>query len=832
MTQTGLPVLNNNDRDLRITVNDIKPKFNIVNQPQNNVNPNVKVGNRFQSGIDSAKKRNEKKEGLYNQEVLIKLGGDFNPQGELDDNMLEFDMAGSENLVAKQQKFKKKYPQGSLIPLTMNDGSVELFFKKTPQDKYRSVNKGVNVPEISRAIFSGETIGGVFGSRLGIKGTAGGTALGSATEAGIEKFRGYEVGTAKDVGIETAKETGFATGFDLLTRGAFKIYNKIKNKNYPTNIAVEDFADDLQNFTHKNNLKALSIGQVAKTDLVKSTYSQTKITDNKLKDLTKEQAQSLKDQFGKLGADFDPSLYSDEQLEVILKGQSDDILNNLLKNTNINSSLIDDFAKAGKDFVGGINKWKAATKTQRDNYYDKAIALADDVVFDISKLQSVSNNISKVITGKGKQQASKQVQTSILDEFGNPINKTVTPVSKGVPLDKVPNEILKLVDDIKKLDPQISMYQGNNPILQLKSLRTRLYNLQQSEDPATKLYANKLFSELKEIMQKPQSGNKQFIEAYNTASAYNAWRENILNLSVIKRSLKSDTVEDIVQSKFNIINPSEVQYIKEVFKDDPKTFQMLKNVYLTNIVKNKSTLNQFLDKEDLYRETVNKIFTKGEVKAIKDFANAKSKINSSALNQSISQDISNAERAYQLIDQGYDAFGQLIKSQGGANSKFAQSTKAGIYKRILDKATTTNDQGINVLNLKIFSKEINKLKDNKALNDFLFSADDFKNLDMYNLYANTINISDDVGGAMQKGSIASDLKSFLNPKAKVKVGKTYLDNALMAKLLSLPYKSSNKVYNTTNLSENKLKYFVLGLNAINQNLNDERKKKDPRKFIK
>ena len=88
MTQTGLPVLNNNDKDLRITVDDVKPKFNIVNQPQNNVNPNVKVNNRFQSGIDSAKKRNEEKEGLYNQEVLIKLGGDYNPQGELDDNIL------------------------------------------------------------------------------------------------------------------------------------------------------------------------------------------------------------------------------------------------------------------------------------------------------------------------------------------------------------------------------------------------------------------------------------------------------------------------------------------------------------------------------------------------------------------------------------------------------------------------------------------------------------------------------------------------------------------------------------------------------------------------
>ena len=511
MTKYVIPELSS-----KVTVDDVAPKINFINQQQNNVNPNVKVVNRFQSGIDSAKKRNQEKENLYNQEVLVKLGGDFNPQGELDDNLLEFDMAGSENLVAKQQKFKNKYPEGSLIPLTMNDGSVELFFKKTPNEKYRSVNKGVNVPELARAVFSGETIGGVLGSRFGVKGTASGTALGSLAETGIEKARGYEVGTAKDVGIETAKETGIATGFDLLTRGAFKLYNKIKNKNYPTNVLVEDFAEDLQNFTHKNNLKALSVGQVAKTPIIKSTYSQTRITDNKLKDLTKEQAQSLKEQFGKLGADFDPSLYSDEQLEVILKGQSDEILTKLLQNTNLNSSLTDDFAKAGKDFVSGINKWKASTKAQRDKYYDDAIKLADDVTFDLTSLQKKASDLQKGVQAKGVQKGALfDTETSIQ-------------------LRQLPNDIKILLDDISSLNPQVSMYQGTNPIVQLKELRTRLYNLQQSEDPATKRYANELFSELKEIMQKPQSGNKEFIKAYNTASAYNAYRENILNLSVIK----------------------------------------------------------------------------------------------------------------------------------------------------------------------------------------------------------------------------------------------------------------------------------------------------------
>ena len=67
MTKYVIPELSS-----KVTVDDVAPKINFINQQQNNVNPNVKVVNRFQSGIDSATKSS--KENLYNQEVLVKLG--------------------------------------------------------------------------------------------------------------------------------------------------------------------------------------------------------------------------------------------------------------------------------------------------------------------------------------------------------------------------------------------------------------------------------------------------------------------------------------------------------------------------------------------------------------------------------------------------------------------------------------------------------------------------------------------------------------------------------------------------------------------------------------
>ena len=78
------------------------------------------------------------------------------------------------------------------------------------------------------------------------------------------------------------------------------------------------------------------------------------------------------------------------------------------------------------------------------------------------------------------------------------------------------------------------------------------------------------------------------------------------------------------------------------------------------------------------------------------------------------------------------------------------------------------------------------------MTDFLFTADDFKNLDMFNLYANTIDTSGDIGGEMAKGALATKVKSIANLKAKVDVAKVYFDNNITAKLLSLPYKAGNK----------------------------------------
>jgi hypothetical protein len=266
---------------------------------------------------------------------------------------------------------------------------------------------------------------------------------------------------------------------------------------------------------------------------------------------------------------------------------------------------------------------------------------------------------------------------------------------------------------------------------------------------------------------------------------------------------------------------------------DKPTFNMLKQSYLKDLVSSKSSLNKFLNNQEQYADVVSKIFSATEVKAIKEFAEAQAKLNSSKIAKIVKQDVSNAEAAFALIDEGYDVFKNTINKAGGKNSKYAQSLKAGIFKKLLDDATITSETGgINSLDVKQLVAGLNKIKNNKALSELLFSPEELLRLERFNLYSSAINVSDDVGGAMVKGQQAAGLKSVTNASAKIRVANLYLSNAIYAKILTQPYKAGDKTLinkaSTSETSENVVRWLTLGINSLNTNITKEEKQTDTR----
>ena len=766
-------------------------------------------------------------------EMNVLTSGNFDGKIELNDNALEFDMAGSKSLNAKRQKFLEEYPNGTLTPIALSNGDVKLIYKKEPNDPFRFVNRGVNNPEIARAIASGELIVGVLGSFLGPYGTAGGTAAGSLIEYGVEAGRGYETQTFGDEVKEAGVEGLVAGGVDFATRKLFSLFKTIKNAGNVKVLDIQDWADDVARFAKEETLEPLVKGNVVKTPLWQSLFAQTQVTSPRSVNIFNQQTKALQNKFGSMGDSFDPSAFTTEELSLLVKAQGDDLVTRLFKSTDVNQPLAREWLETGQNFKQGLKNWKINTRALRDDLYGQALSMADDVTFNVAPLQAVAKEITDIVKAKGLPTQPQTVGTGLFDDLGNEITRVIPGDTGAVALAQLPKEVNDVIKIINQMDPQVSMYQGFNPIEQLKSLRTTVFALQQSDDAITSRYGNKLYSALKEVMEAPTSGNAKFLDVYQKASAFNAWRENILNLSVIKKSLKSDSIEDIITSKFNITQPSEVAYIKQVL--DKNTFNMLKSSYLKDIASNKSSLNKFLNNENQYADVVEQIFTKTETQAIKEFANAQARLNTSKLAKIIKQDVSNAEAAFTLIGEGYNVFNNTLIKAGGKNSKYAQSLKAGIFKKIFDDSTVTSETGgLNSLDIKKFTANVNEIKNNKALSELLFSSEELLRLEKFKLYADAINVTDDVGGMIQKGQAASNLKSLLNlAKAKISVGNLYLSNAVYAKILSQPYKAGekiiiNKAANSSQTSEFTLRWLALGINSYANNVTTDEKQLDIR----
>jgi len=151
-----------------------------------------------------------------------------------------------------------------------------------------------------------------------------------------------------------------------------------------------------------------------------------------------------------------------------------------------------------------------------------------------------------------------------------------------------------------------------------------------------------------------------------------------------------------------------------------------------------------------------------------------------------------------------------------------------VYKKLLDDSTITNEQGKNLINVNSLIKGIEEIKNNKALMDFVFDAKDIAKLDNYNLYLSISDVSQDVGGAMQKGSTVSKFKKIGDLTGKIDVGHTMLSNSLIAKILSQPYKAGDDVIiRTDKITPNKIKYLTVALGNIYQQSKNEKRLRVP-----
>ena len=296
-------------------------------------------------------------------------------------------------------------------------------------------------------------------------------------------------------------------------------------------------------------------------------------------------------------------------------------------------------------------------------------------------------------------------------------------------------------------------------------------------------------------------------------------------IPVISKGLKTQTPEDFVKTNFSNTQPSEIKIIKKLVS--PEQFDTLKNAYVYQMLNDTPTLNKFVRNLELNKDTTNLIFNKDQISALQKYQSSISKLDKSKLAQAVAQDVSDFDRMVLLSNEGTDTLKNIIQKQGGKDSKFAQSLRAGAFKKILDDATTQDAVGgVEYLDTKKVYAGLNELYQNKNLMEFVFNKADLKKLENFGLYTILINKGQDVGGQIQVGELASKLASPLRPAKVLGAVIKIKQNDFVAKILSQPYKaSSQQAYKQSNfLNPNRLKELSIMINSTAQQLDDDRKK--------
>ncbi len=765
------------------------------------------------------------------------LGPNYDPDGEFGlDSLEEFmrmaDVARSKSLVDQLKKFRETYPEGDLLVIPTEEGDIPVA-RRSKSEPYARV---VGLPAFSAAVGSepvvygtmGGVLGGTVGPFTGILGTVVGTGVGVGVQIGTEYLRGYGQGEG---GASRAIKEGLVAGaVDATFRGAGAAVKAVRGVSGATTFKQRMELAEVVNAVPELGLEPLAIGQTG-PKFARGIYRQVGATSQRVESQITAQEQSLLTKFRELSNDEVSALSQDAVLDVVIAQHRE--LSELMQFPILSRM------EAGDALQAAMETYRKAQKAAISKLYGEAMERSAEVTFVLKDAQAVAREVQLGVRGRGRP-VTEVVESPILDASGNPITSTKT-TTPTVALAETPQGALKsVVDDLLALDPRVTELVTKGKVFpafeQIKTLRTRLFDLKQSEDGGVRREATKLWKALTTTMDNPVSGDPGFVEAYKTASMANRLFEDTMEKTFIARILKTDTPENILKTLFRPGNEKAVRTLKDILP--PPEFQKLQQGFVADILRAKSG-QAGLSRLDTFTyedpRTLGLLLPRDQQQAVRKFLLRRTQFEASPAQGILSRQFTDAERVVQIVTKG--TAGELadaVARGGGIDSRFADVARAGVYRHLLNESTVTSRSGVEVLDTTRLLNAIEKFKATDKLNP-LFRRTDWQKLELFRRYAAPISEATDVGGGMMAGSLrqrAVDAPTEIASGGIVQVAtrlvRPLYANEITAKLLSRPasYSALTARPSTYNMVNNG----ALALFLMTQEL--ERESQEPRPRVR
>jgi len=707
---------------------------------------------------------------------------------------MRIDITRSDTLINKRKKFREAFPEGELREVSLPfplQGHRTLVFRTNRDEPLREVFPGGD-PSLGTSIIAEpeKTLLPVAGQMAaGLPGLVAGSLISPFVEKGVERVRGFKEGTVGGMAVEGSIDTALNVGADILTRGATRLVRGGLSKSAGGSFSeglVEPLPGSQRviSAAEQEGLHPLATGQIARTPVTQSIFQQvTALTSRGAEFLNAQQRklfEVVKQKSVKTGADG----LRNEELAVLVDGERK-TLNEVIKKLPQGSDT-----KGGEALKEGAEIFKKDSSVMGGRLYGEAfdIAKESNVKFDISETISLGNKLASGIKAQGKT-ITKDVDIGLLDQSGKPITRSETSQELINVREALSKDISDVVRDLNELDPvlrNIDTPIGRSTAAeQIQALRTRLFDIKQrAEGEVMGKLANDMWHSFTTAMHNPIGGSKTFVTAWKKANGFWRFRETELEKGAVATILKGNNPEALFRAFGKRGNFTALQRAKDLIP--PRQWNTFRESFVADLVNDPKRLVSKLNTLNTDKQSKRLLLDVAEENMLRKWAIGTERLEKSVLNKISTENKANISKAYEITKNttSKDIEEQISRS-GGKNSEFAVSLRAGLYEHVLGKSEALDTVGNSILDPKKFEAAVSDVLSLEAARVIL-GREGMRTFRNFELYANTIKQSSDVGTSLIRSSVSSQMSSPTKPGKAFAAARKIIDKRLWGLILTQP----------------------------------------------
>jgi len=405
--------------------------------------------------------------------------------------------------------------------------------------------------------------------------------------------------------------------------------------------------------------------------------------------------------------------------------------------------------EAGRQLLKGVTEWDELAKGQVDVAY-MAARNAASASYDIGNLVAAAN---QVLRGTRIGLKPRKVEGKLLDQYGDPIMKTVREKERIGALTKDVKEAAEL---IRKMDPNLPTIDGVDATDQLMALRHTLWD---AKTPApgdvfrqVNRDADALYRALTKAMDNPVVDVEDARGLWKDAATAASRRFAVLDKAVIGQILKTRVKGGESQLAHALVTSGRQSDIDDLKRLIPgKRFEDLKAFVAGELLRDPAKIKSM--DQDVLRSLVGKRDLDNITSVVDDVARLRASPMAKAFDENISGRVAMMDFLSDLTPSQTDAFITAVKN----NAPLMQEMKRSVLNGIGDLSMDASRQ----FNLGQFNNAIKKFTDVGLFRkNGLWSKTEQQAINDFRAYLNRVAgpASQDAGVSLMAAGIASPAK--------------------------------------------------------------------------